>query len=37
MIHLTREITREYRLDFNTGEAHWDADASGTRLAEVGV
>ena len=24
MNQLTREITREYRLDFNTGEAHWD-------------
>ena len=24
MNYLTREITREYRLDFNTGETHWD-------------
>jgi hypothetical protein len=23
MDHVTREITREYRLDFNNGEAHW--------------
>lgn len=24
MEHVTREITREYRLDFNRGEAGWD-------------
>jgi hypothetical protein len=24
MNYLTREITREYRLDFNNGEMHWD-------------
>ena len=24
MERVTKEITREYRLDFNNGEAHWD-------------
>ena len=24
MINITKEITREYRVDFNKGETHWD-------------